>query len=489
MTTENKKKIDEYWTERALQQEQNAQIVADRYMAQIGQSLADYKHQLVSEIEKFYARYAVDNKMTHAEAKQYLTDKERREFKNVTLERFREMALNPDTPTPLLDALSYRHRISRKEALLAEIERLTAELYGKPDGIHDKVTEALSDVYIKGKIHQAKNLAHFGIIEKPILGVDAVEHKMASNWSGKTFSTNVWGHDAAVYKISEDKAIIQTLDFFTTMINDPYLYGQIAATNALSDVYAMGGEVISALNIVAFPENMDLEILHQILKGGAEKVHEAGGVLAGGHSIHDATPKYGLSVTGVVHPDKILQNNNCKVGDLLIVTKPLGVSIINTAHMVKECSEEAFAQSVKQMTTLNKYSAQMMKDFNVNSCTDITGFGFLGHLVEMLDGKHSAEVYTKDIPYIDEAYKCANEFVITAGGQLNRTFVEPNVEYQVKDFALEEIMYDPQTSGGLLISLPENEAHELLEKLNTLEIKSAIVGKVIEKQEKAVIVK
>ena len=284
--------------------------------------------------------------------------------------------------------------------------------------------------------------------------------------------------DAAVYKISEDKAIIQTLDFFTTMINDPYLYGQIAATNALSDVYAMGGEVISALNIVAFPENMDLEILHQILKGGAEKVHEAGGVLAGGHSIHDATPKYGLSVTGIVHPDKILQNNNCKVGDLLIVTKPLGVSIINTAHMVKECSEEAFAQSVKQMTTLNKYSAQMMKDFNVNSCTDITGFGFLGHLVEMLDGKHSAEVY-----------KCANEFVITAGGQLNRTFVEPNVEYQVKDFALEEIMYDPQTSGGLLISLPEGEAHELLEKLNTLEIKSAIVGKVIEKQEKAVIVK
>ena len=204
MTTENKKKIDEYWTERALQQEHNAQIVADRYMAQIGQSLADYKHQLVSEIEKFYARYAVDNKMTHAEAKQYLTDKERREFKHVTLERFREMALNPDTPTPLLDALSYRHRISRKEALLAEIERLTAELYGKPEGIHDKVTEALSDVYIKGKIHQAKNLAHFGIIEKPILGVDAVKHKMASNWSGKTFSENVWVHKEVAYKAISD---------------------------------------------------------------------------------------------------------------------------------------------------------------------------------------------------------------------------------------------------------------------------------------------
>ena len=204
MTIKDKKKIDEYWTERALQQEQNAQIVADRYMAQIGQSLADYNHQLVSEFEKFYARYAVDNKMTHAEAKQYLTDKERREFKHVTLERFREMALNPDTPTPLLDALSYRHRISRKEALLAEIERLTAELYGKPDGIHDKVTEALSDVYIKGKIHQAKNLAHFGIVEKPILGVDAVKHKMASNWSGKTFSENVWVHKEVAYKAISD---------------------------------------------------------------------------------------------------------------------------------------------------------------------------------------------------------------------------------------------------------------------------------------------
>lgn len=204
MTTKNKKKIDEHWIERALQQEQNAQIVADRYMAQIGQSLADYKHQLVSEIEKFYARYAVDNKMTHAEAKQYLTDKERREFKHVTLERFREMALNPDTPTPLLDSLGYRHRISRKEALLAEIERLTAELYGKPDGIHDKVTEALSDVYIKGKIHQAKNLAHFGIIEKPILGVDAVKHKMASNWSGRTFSENVWVHREVAYKAISD---------------------------------------------------------------------------------------------------------------------------------------------------------------------------------------------------------------------------------------------------------------------------------------------
>lgn len=294
--------------------------------------------------------------------------------------------------------------------------------------------------------------------------------------------------DAAVYKISDDKAIIQTLDFFTTMINDPYLFGQIAATNALSDVYAMGGEVISALNIVAFPEKMDMEILHQILKGGAEKVHEAGGVLAGGHSIHDATPKYGLSVTGTIHPDKILMNNNCKLGDLLIVTKPLGVSIINSAHMLKECSEETFAECVKQMTTLNKYAAEVVKEYPVNSCTDITGFGFLGHLVEMLDGKHSAEIFAKDVPMLPEAYECANNFIITAGGQLNRNYLQDKVDFRVNDFAIEEILFDPQTSGGLLISVPEKYASEMLDKLNKLEIKSSIVGRVINRQEKDVIV-
>ncbi len=272
------------------------------------------------------------------------------------------------------------------------------------------------------------------------------------------------------------------------MISDPYLYGQIAATNALSDVYAMGGRVISALNIVAFPEKMDMEILHQILKGGAEKVHEAGGVLAGGHSINDSTPKYGLSVTGIVHPNKILQNNNCKVGDSLIVTKPLGVSIINTAHMVKECSEEAFENCVKQMTTLNKYSAEKMEKYPVNSCTDITGFGFLGHLVEMLDGKYSAEIYSENIPMLPEAHKCASNFIITSGGQLNRNYLENKVKFEIENFGLEEILYDPQTSGGLLISLPSEYAEDLLKELNSLEIKSAIVGKVTEKKEKDVII-
>lgn len=295
--------------------------------------------------------------------------------------------------------------------------------------------------------------------------------------------------DAAVYKISEDKAIIQTLDFFTTMVNDPYLYGQIAATNALSDVWAMGGDVISALNIVTFPEKEDYEKLHLILKGGAEKVHEAGGVLAGGHSIHDATAKYGLSVTGIVHPDRILMNNSCKEGDLLILTKPLGVSIINTAFMIKECSEKAFEKCVKQMTTLNKYAADIMKKYKVNSCTDITGFGLLGHLVEMLDNKFSAKLYSEKIPILEEAKQCAENFVITGGGQKNRNYLEGKVEFEIKDFALEEILFDPQTSGGLLISLAEKEAEKMLEELNKLEIKSSIIGKVIKREEKDVIVK
>lgn len=295
--------------------------------------------------------------------------------------------------------------------------------------------------------------------------------------------------DAAVYKISEDKAIIQTLDFFTTMVNDPYLYGQIAATNALSDVWAMGGEVISALNIVTFPEKEDYEKLHLILKGGAEKVHEAGGVLAGGHSIHDTTAKYGLSVTGIVHPDKILMNNSCKEGDLLILTKPLGVSIINTAFMIKECSEKAFEKCIKQMTTLNKYAADIMKKYKVNSCTDITGFGLLGHLVEMLDNKFSAKLYSEKIPILEEAKQCAENFVITGGGQKNRNYLEKKIKFEIKDFALEEILFDPQTSGGLLISLAEKEAEKMLKELNKLEIKSSIIGKVIKREEKDVIVK
>jgi selenide,water dikinase len=294
--------------------------------------------------------------------------------------------------------------------------------------------------------------------------------------------------DGAVIKINEELALVQTLDFFPAMVSDPYLFGKIAAANALSDVYAMGGEVISALNIVCFPESENIQILEDILRGGSEKVAEAGGILAGGHSIHDSTTKYGLSVTGKVNPDKILKNNTCQPGDYLILTKPLGVGIITTAYSVEEASEEAFEGAVRSMETLNKYAAGIAKSFTVHSCTDITGFGLLGHLSEMLNGKYSAEINSSSVPILPQAYQLSKEFLITAGGQRNRNYLSDKVKFVVDDFAMEEILYDPQTSGGLLFSVPENEGELFLEKLNQLELQSACIGKIIEKQEHSVIV-
>lgn len=199
-----------YWMQRALQQEQDAHLVSERYLSKVGNQLASYRQDLISEIETFYARYAKDHKMSHAEAKRYLRDNEMKEFQGVTLEKFRAMALNPDTPTPLLDALSYRHRISRKEALLAEIERKTAELYGGKNGIADNVTNNLSEVYVKGKIQQMKNLADFGIVEKPILNLKAVQNKLATNWSGQEFSERIWGQSQRTFN-SIQKVIDQGL--------------------------------------------------------------------------------------------------------------------------------------------------------------------------------------------------------------------------------------------------------------------------------------
>ena len=294
--------------------------------------------------------------------------------------------------------------------------------------------------------------------------------------------------DGAVYKLTEDIAIIQTLDFFTPIVEDPYTFGKIAAANALSDIYAMGGEVKVALNIVGFPEKMDGEILGEILRGGAEKVHEAGGVVSGGHSINDPEPKYGLSVTGIVHPSKILPNNNCKIGDKLILTKPLGVGIITTAHRVGEASDEAYNKAIKSMETLNKYAADKMKKYKVNACTDVTGFGFLGHLNEMIKDEYSIKVNGNTIPYIKEAYDYAKEFLITAGGQRNRRHLKDKVLFKDIEFALEEILFDPQTSGGLLISLSSDEADDLLKELQELDLKSEIVGEVIEKQEFNIII-
>ncbi|MGM9565093.1 selenide, water dikinase SelD [Evtepia sp.] len=289
--------------------------------------------------------------------------------------------------------------------------------------------------------------------------------------------------DAAVYQLTEDTAIVQTLDFFPPMVKDPYTFGKIAATNALSDVYAMGGTVKTALNIVCFPESMDLNILGEIMRGGAEKVLEAGGILAGGHSIADADVKYGLSVTGVVHPGRIYPNNGGRAGDLLILTKPLGVGIICTADRVEEASQEAMDTAVRWMTTLNKYAAECCQNYPIHACTDVTGFGFLGHLHEMLDGKLSCHVHAGQVPVIPEALDYAEEFLLTAAGQRNRNHVGPFLDFQGVPFAMEEVLFDPQTAGGLLIALSPEEAPKLLADLRAVGLPARIVGELTQREE------
>lgn len=295
--------------------------------------------------------------------------------------------------------------------------------------------------------------------------------------------------DGAVYKLTDDLAIVQTLDFFPPMVDDPYIFGQIAAANALSDIYAMGGEVKTALNIVCFPEKMDLNILGKILQGGNEKVLEAGGTLAGGHSIADADVKYGLSVMGTVHPDKIYKNDSPESGDVLILTKPLGVGIVCTAERVGECSQDSMDMAVKSMTTLNKYAMEVFKKYNVHACTDVTGFGLLGHLKEMLGEEFAAEVYTSQLPVIEEALEYADEFYITAAAQKNRNYCEGRVLFKDVSFAYEEVLFDPQTSGGLLVSLPENEAEVAIKEIAKLGLPCGIIGRVIKSKDNKIIVK
>ena len=295
--------------------------------------------------------------------------------------------------------------------------------------------------------------------------------------------------DAAVYKVSDEIAVVQTVDFFPPMVDDPYTFGKIAATNALSDVYAMGGEVKTAMNIVCFPQNWDINMLGEILRGGSEKVIEAGGVLVGGHSINDVDVKYGLSVMGLVHPDKIYANNGGHPGDKLIITKRLGVGIISTAHRVGEATQEAMDQAIESMTSLNKYAAQCCKKYDIHGCTDITGFGFLGHLHEMVDGMLSCKVYADQLPVFPEALEYADEFLLTAVAQQNRNHVGRHVRFD-KDisFAMQEVMFDPQSSGGLLIVLPPEQADALLADIRALGVPAAIVGEMMEPMGKEIIV-
>jgi len=294
--------------------------------------------------------------------------------------------------------------------------------------------------------------------------------------------------DGAVYKLSEDLAIISTLDFFPPMVNDPYLFGEIAAANALSDIYAMGGKVVSALNIVCFPEGEDPAILGAILRGGSDKVLEAGGVLCGGHSINDKEPKYGLSVTGVVHPDKIMYNNRCRIGDRLILTKPLGVGLVTTSFKAGEASESSYLQAVDSMRKLNKYAFEIAGRYRLHSCTDVTGFGFLGHLNEMVAPEYSILVDSSRVLYIQEAERLAAEYLITGGGAKNRNFLQNKVSWSGLSMPMEEILLDPQTSGGLLLSVHPDDAEALLADLAALEPPSSLVGEVIPRRDHNIIV-
>ena len=293
--------------------------------------------------------------------------------------------------------------------------------------------------------------------------------------------------DAAVYKISEELAVIQTVDFFTPVTDDPYLFGQIAAANALSDVYAMGGEPKLALNLAAFPNCLDTEILGEILKGGADKVMEAGAVLAGGHTISDNEPKYGLCVTGFVHPKKMWKNCGAEPGDLLVLTKPLGSGILSTAEKGGIIREAEHLEAAKTMTTLNKYAAELAKEFQVHCCTDITGFGLAGHAMEMAKGsKKTFVIYAEKLPVLSGAREYAEMGLIPAGAYRNREFLEKDMESRISGWR-EDILFDPQTSGGLLLAVPPEDAAGLMGRLSGLELPSAVVGEVTEEKGKFLI--
>ena len=274
--------------------------------------------------------------------------------------------------------------------------------------------------------------------------------------------------DASVYKITDDLAIVQTLDFFPPIADDPYLFGQIAATNALSDVYAMGGEPKLALNIMCIPKDMPRDAVHALLRGGYEKVFEAGALITGGHSIFDDEPKYGLSVTGFVHPDRILTNSGAKEGDVLLLTKPLGIGVLTTAQRAELLSDEGKALAYRLMTTLNKSARDCMVKYRVHACTDVTGFGLLGHLYEMTQGSDlTAVLDTSAIHIIQEALPFAEMGILPEGMYRNRSFAEQAVDAGATPLAVQDVLYDPQTAGGLMISVHPEDADALYEELKT----------------------
>lgn len=290
--------------------------------------------------------------------------------------------------------------------------------------------------------------------------------------------------DASVFKLDEQTALIQTTDFFPPIVDDPYLYGKIAATNALSDVYAMGGDPKLALNILCVGQGLDDHSVKKILQGGYDAAYEAGAIITGGHTIQGAEPIYGLAVSGFVHPDKVLTNSNAQAGDVLILTKPLGVGIITTAAKADMVEVTLLDKIYQQMATLNKTAKDIMVKYDVHSCTDVTGFGLLGHCFEMAQGSNvTIHLQSQKVPYHQEALELASMGFVPSGAYRNRKYAQAGVENCAEvPVALQDIFYDPQTSGGLLIAVSQADAKALLKELQASIPQAALVGFVSEKE-------
>jgi selenide,water dikinase len=297
--------------------------------------------------------------------------------------------------------------------------------------------------------------------------------------------------DAGVYRVSDELALIQTVDFFTPIVDDPFDFGRIAAANALSDVYAMGGVPKTAMNLVAFPvKTMDLSVLRRVLEGGIAVMREAKVVLIGGHSIEDAELKYGLSVTGFIHPDRVLAKKNLRAGDKLVLTKPLGTGIINTAIKGGLASAAIATLVTEQMAALNRAAAETMAAFDVSACTDVTGFGLLGHLSEMVNGSGlGVRIFVERVPILAETLDFAAMGLVPAGAHRNREFRQPMVSFAPGiDAVTQDVLFDPQTSGGLLISVAGTQSEQLVTALRQAGVKAAVaIGEVVGEEERIVV--
>lgn len=272
--------------------------------------------------------------------------------------------------------------------------------------------------------------------------------------------------DASVYKLSDELALVQTVDFFPPIADDPYTFGAIAAANALSDVYAMGGEPKLALNVMAVPEDMPKEAVHAILRGGYEKAYEAGAIITGGHSIYDKEPKYGMAVTGFVHPDKLLTNSGAKPGDVLLYTKPIGIGVLTAGIKGELCDQDTARMAEELMMTLNKYARDIMVQYRVHACTDVTGFGVMGHLLEMSQGSEAQiHIDVAGLTLIPQSLELARLGVLPAGLYRNRHFAQEWVDGGNVELAVQDLLYDPQTSGGLMMAVEAEDAPALLEAL------------------------